>query len=279
MVSGEDSPETGTLALEMGAFGYVVKPFNNNELLINIKNALIRRELDLENRSYKKALEREVRGRTRELMNTIQRLEATEKSLRRSQEETIHRLAIAAEFRDNDTALHTMRMSHFCELLARRLGLDDERCQLIRAASPMHDIGKIGIADTILLKPGGHTGEERKIMQQHAEFGHQILRDSNSELLQVGATIAWTHHEKFDGSGYPRGLEGENIPLEGRITAVADVFDALTSARPYKRPYSVEQSLEMMSEESGTHFEPALLELFKQNLREVHQIRERFSAA
>ena len=202
---------------------------------------------------------------------------STEQSLRRSQGETIHRLAIAAEFRDNDTARHTMRMSRFCELLARRLGLDNERCELIRSASPLHDIGKIGISDTILLKPGKHTDEERKMMQRHADFGHQMLRGSDSELLQFGAIIAWTHHEKFDGSGYPRGLKGEDIPLEGRITAVADVFDALTSTRPYKRPYSVERSLEMMSAESGTHFEPALLELFKQNLREVHLIREQFS--
>lgn len=279
MFSGSDSQENGNLALELGAFGYIIKPFNNTELLINVQNALIRRKLKLENQSYQEALQQEVLERTKELMGTIHRLEAAEKKVRRSQEETIHRLAMAAEFRDNETAQHTVRMSLFCELIARRLGLDDERCELIRSASPMHDIGKIGITDTVLLKPGKHTPEERKLMQRHAEFGYEILRDSDSELLQLGAVIAWTHHEKFDGSGYPRGLKGEDIPLEGRITAVADVFDALTSARVYKRPYSMENALDMMTEESGRHFEPLLLELFKENQGEVHAIRERFSDA
>jgi putative two-component system response regulator len=143
----------------------------------------------------------------------------------------------------------------------------------------MHDIGKIGITDTVLLKPGRYTPAEIEVMRRHPEIGYNLLSGSDSELLQLGALIAWTHHERYDGSGYPRGLKGEDIPVEGRITAIADVFDALTSARPYKEPITIEDALEMMSEDSGAHFDPTLMELFLRAIPEVHAILDKYAEA
>ena len=277
IVTAIDDPETGKMALELGAYGYVIKPFNNTELLINISNALIRRKLTIENRNHSLRLKQEVVERTKELMTTIHRLESTYKQLRLSQEETIHRLAKAAEFRDNETAQHINRMSRYCELLGRQLGLDDERCELLLAASPMHDIGKIGTTDSILLKDGKHTEQEFEIMKQHSEIGYRILSGSESELLNVGAMIALTHHEKYDGSGYPRGLAGEDIPLEGRITAVADVFDALTSKRIYKPAWKLEDAVSFMREQRGCHFDPELVDVFLESLPHALVIKERFA--
>ena len=279
IITAIDNLETGNLALQLGAYGYVIKPFNNTELLINVANALIRRKLSIENRNHSAQLKREVVNRTRELMTTIHRLERTDKQLRLSQEETIHRLAKAAEFRDNETAQHIRRMSNYCELLGRLLGLDDERCELLLAASPMHDIGKIGTNDSILLKPGKHTEEEFEIMKQHTVMGYRILAGSKSELLNMGAIIALTHHEKYDGSGYPRGLAGDDIPLEGRITAVADVFDALTSKRVYKPAWSLEDSINVLREQRGKHFDPELADLFLEAMPHVLVIKERFAEA
>ncbi len=276
IITAIDNAETGNLALKLGAYGYIIKPFDNNELLINVSNALIRRQLSLENQNYKAQLEKEVLGRTNELMTTIQRLERMDKQLRISQEETIHRLAKAAEFRDNETAQHIMRMSRYCELIAHALGLDDERCELIRTASPMHDIGKIGTHDRILLKPGKLSGDEFDIMKEHAEIGYRILSGSESELLSLGAIIARTHHEKYDGSGYPQGLAGEDIPLEGRITAVADVFDALTSKRVYKPAFEMTEAVNYLQQQKRQHFDPELVDVFLDSMPGVLKIRERF---
>ncbi|HEX2056191.1 MAG TPA: HD domain-containing phosphohydrolase, partial [Nitrospiraceae bacterium] len=234
MVTGLDSPVLANAALDMGAFGYVIKPFESNEVLISVANALRRRRLEIENSMHRENLEEMVRTRTIALQQALEWLERSEKELRLSREETIQRLAIAAEFRDSATAQHIQRMSHYCELLARRYGLSADRCDLIRTASPMHDIGKIGTPDHVLLKPGKFTPEEFNVIAQHAEIGYRILVGSDAELLKVAALIAWTHHERWDGSGYPRKLKGEAIPLEGRIAAVADAFDALTTERVYK---------------------------------------------
>lgn len=277
IITAIDDPDTGNLALELGAYGFVIKPFNNTELVINISNALIRRRLAIENRNHSARLKQEVLERTKELMTTIQRMERSDKQLRLSQEETIDRLARAAEFRDNETAQHIKRMSRYCELLGRQLGLDDERCDLLLAASPMHDIGKIGTTDSILLKHGRHTAEEFEIMKQHAEIGYRILSGSESELLNMGAMIALTHHEKYDGSGYPRGLAGEDIPLEGRITAVGDVFDALTSKRVYKPAWDLGKAIDFMRGQRGLHFDPELVDLFLESMPHVLMIKERFA--
>jgi putative two-component system response regulator len=264
-------------ALGKGASDYLIKPPSFPVLLARLSNLIARYRAELENRRLREGLAQEVLRQTKELLDTISRLERTEMRIRRSQEETIYRLARAAEFRDNETGRHLQRMSHYSALLARKTGLPHERCELIRVASPMHDIGKIGIPDNILYKNGKHTPDEFQVMKQHAEMGYTILKGSHSELLDTAAMIAWTHHEKFDGSGYPRGLAGEAIPFEGRVVAIADVFDALTSKRVYKPAFSVEKSQEIMNDGVGKHFDPSLLDLFWANMPEAMEIRERYS--
>jgi putative two-component system response regulator len=183
-------------------------------------------------------------------------------------------LGKAAEFRDNETAQHTIRMSHYCRLLAHQYGLSDSQCELIRLASPLHDIGKIGISDKILLKPGKLTPEEFAIIQQHPEIGYRILADAKSDSLRLGASIAYTHHEKFDGTGYPRKMQGASIPIEGRIAAICDVFDALTTNRVYKAAIEVDKAIEIIVEGRGKHFDPELLDIFLNNMDAVIQIRK-----
>ena len=277
MITGLDSPVLANAALDMGAFGYIIKPFEANEVLINVANALRRRKLEIENAMHRENLEEVVRTRTIALQQALEWLERSEKELRLSREETIQRLAIAAEYRDSSTAQHIQRMSHYCELLARRYGLSPERCDLIRTASPMHDIGKIGTPDHVLLKPGKFTPEEFKVITQHTEIGYRILAGSDSELLKVAALIAWTHHERFDGTGYPRGLKGETIPLEGRITAIADNFDALTTQRVYKPAYDFDHAKELMLKERGKHFDPELLDIFFDSMEEITRIYDQFA--
>ncbi|MFY7867501.1 HD domain-containing phosphohydrolase [Roseateles sp.] len=190
--------------------------------------------------------------------------------------ETVIRLSKAAEYRDPETGAHILRMAHYSELIARGLGLSKADQQLLLEAAPMHDIGKVGISDSVLLKPGRLTPEEFEIMKGHARIGHEILKDSSSLVLQTGAAIALGHHEKFDGSGYPQGLVGDQIPIFSRIVAVADVFDALTSERPYKKAWSLEKAAEHLKTQSGAHFDPACVEVFFAHWTEVLAIRHRF---
>ena len=173
--------------------------------------------------------------------------------------DTIFRLSLAAEYRDKETSNHLKRMSHYSRIIAKYLGLSESEQELIYYASPMHDIGKIGISDSILLKPGRFTPEERKVMEQHTTIGAEILANSDSLLLQKSAAIALSHHEKYDGSGYPYGLQGERIPLEGRIVALADVFDALSSKRVYKEAWSLDEVYKLVEESNGTHFDPQVV--------------------
>lgn len=277
MVTGLDSPVLANAALDMGAFGYVIKPFEANEVLINVANAFRRRRLEIENRAHRQNLEDIVRTRTMALQQALEWLERSEKELRLSREETIQRLAIAAEFRDSSTAKHIQRMSHYCELLARKIGLSADRCDLIRTASPMHDIGKIGTPDHVLLKPGKFTPEEFNVIAQHAEIGYRILSGSDAELLKVAAVIAWTHHERWDGSGYPRGLKGEGIPIEGRIAAIADAFDALTTERVYKPAFELDHAVDLMLKHRGEHYDPDLLDVFLSSMEDVKKIHERYA--
>jgi PAS domain S-box-containing protein len=195
-----------------------------------------------------------------------------QESLRRSHEETVRRLARAAEFRHDETGAHIERMSRYCELIAGRVGFDPEHCEQFRIASPMHDVGKIGISDAELRKAGPLNAEERAEVERHADIGYRILAGSGAELLDLAATIAWTHHERFDGEGYPRGLEGEAIPLPGRIAAVADVFDALTTDRVYRPAYPYPEAVEMMQAERGAHFDPRVLDAFLSADAEVREI-------
>jgi response regulator RpfG family c-di-GMP phosphodiesterase len=204
-------------------------------------------------------------------------LARTMHQLARSQQQTIERLARAAEFHDHDTAQHTQRVGHYANLIAERLDLPPEHCELIKLASMMHDVGKIGISDKILLKPGPLTKDERAEMERHAEHGYRILASDDDALLQLAATIARTHHERYDGRGYPNRLSGAEIPLEGRITAVADVFDALTSDRVYRVAMSVERAVDILSSERGAQFDTRLVDAFLDALPEVLEIRQRFA--
>jgi putative two-component system response regulator len=275
MVTGMDDTVLAHSALEMGAVGYITKPFEPNEVVINVANALRRRSVEIENRNHRVRLEQMIRDRTSELWNAIAKLEQAERELRLSQEETIQRLSIAAEYRDNETAKHIARMSEYCGLLARLAGEDTETSELIRVASQMHDVGKIGIPDQILLKPGALTDEERQTMEQHAAIGYKILGGSKSELLMTAASIAYTHHERVDGGGYPRGLTEDQIPLEGRIAAIADVFDAITSNRVYKQAYAFGKAVETIRRGRGTQFDADLLDLLLGSLDAVLEIKSR----
>lgn len=276
MVTGVDDPKVARQATESGAYGYIIKPFEPNEIIIGVMNALRRRELEIENRQHRNVLEELVAARTEALRRTFVELQRAHVDLKNAQEETINRLSIASEFRDEETGAHIQRMSHYCELLAQKAGLEPDRCELIRMASPLHDVGKIGIADRILQKPGRHTPEEFAEMKRHAEIGYNILAGSGTELLDAASLIAWTHHEKWNGAGYPRGLKGKEIPMEGRICSIADVFDALTSERCYKEAFSVEKSIGIMSDGRGTHFDPELFDIFIGNLDAVLAIRAQF---
>ena len=208
------------------------------------------------------------------LRETIKELERSEDQLALSQEETIMRLSIAVESRDAETGSHIERMGRYCALLASKLGWSEAECELLRIASPLHDVGKIAIPDSVLQKPGALTPEERERMQEHAAIGHRILAGSDSPLLDLAARIALTHHEKWDGSGYPRGLAGEDIPLEGRIAAVADVFDALTSDRVYRPAMSLDDAFRILTEGRGSHFDPEIIDAFFSSLDEVLAIRD-----
>ncbi|MBU2570616.1 MAG: response regulator [Gammaproteobacteria bacterium] len=250
-------------ALTAGARDFITKPFDRNELLMRVHNLL---QAQLAHRllhDQKTVLENMVRARTEELYRT--RLQI------------VQRLGMASEYRDEETGSHILRMSHICALLARALGWSDDQCDLILNASPMHDIGKIGIPDSILLKPGKFEPQEWEVMKTHAVIGAKLLEGDDSDLLRMAREIALTHHEKWDGSGYPNGLSGISIPVAGRIAALADVFDALTSERPYKKAWTVQAAWDLIKENRGKHFDPDLVDIFEQQFPAILEIRERFA--
>jgi putative two-component system response regulator len=266
MMSGYDDTTLAEEALRIGAYDYLVKPFRNSELVITVANAFHRRQLEHEASVLRSELEATVAKRTLELAL--------------SREETIHRLARAVEFRDAHTGLHVERMAAFCRMIALQLGLPPDRCSLIRTASLLHDIGKLGIPDRILVKPGPLTDDERTEIQEHTTLGHRILRGSTSELIQLAAEIALSHHERFDGDGYPQGLRGDDIPLEGRIAAVCDVFDALTTSRPYRSDaFTQDEAVDLLRSERGRAFDPEVVDAFLGALDEVKRIQSRYADA
>ncbi|TMO09813.1 two-component system response regulator [Pseudoalteromonas sp. S558] len=209
-----------------------------------------------------------VRARVKTHLSLVQA-----EQLKQAHVDLVQRLGRAAEYKDTDTGEHIIRMSQYSKVLALALGMPEQQAELLRQAAPMHDVGKIGIPDAILLKPGRLTGEEFEYMKKHAAIGAQILANSPSPLLQLAHKLAIEHHEKWDGSGYPNGIRGEDISIEGRIVAVADVFDALTSKRPYKEAWSVEKTVQHMQAQAGAHFDPALIELFVKNLDDIIAIK------
>jgi putative two-component system response regulator len=247
VLTAQSDYDTRLRALQSGAKDFLTKPFDNLEVLTRIANILEVRTMHNRIREQNRELERRVQERTRELHDT--RLEI------------IRRLGRAAEYRDNNTGQHIMRMSKYSEALAHAAGLSDSEAEMLLNASPMHDIGKIGIPDRILLKATSLDAEEKRQMETHP-----------SELMQAARIIALTHHERWDGSGYPQKLRGEEIPLPGRIVALCDVFDALTTKRPYKEAYSVERSLEYLRDNSGKHFDPTLVERFLGILPQILEI-------
>jgi putative two-component system response regulator len=274
MVTGVDDPGTAEAAAGLGASGYMIKPFTEKQLLINVANALRERDLRMENRAYREHLEDLVEHRTAALDDALHHLGRLAEELAASREETIRRLSIAGEYRDEETGDHVQRVGWLSHVLADRLGLGPERCALLRLASPLHDIGKVGIPDAILRKPGPLDRHERAVIESHAEIGHRILAGSDSPMLDLAATVAWAHHERFDGTGYPRRLAGEAIPLEGRIVAVADVFDALTHDRVYRRAFALDRAVEIVCAGRARHFDPAVVDAFTTALGELIPIVE-----
>jgi putative two-component system response regulator len=276
MVTGVDDPEVATRAVEAGAYGYIIKPFVPNEIIIGVAGALRRRELEISNRRHQHELEALVAERTAEVHSTLAQLQEANELLKAVQEEIIQRLSIASEYRDEETGAHIHRISHYTKLLTVRIGQDEGYVERIRLASPLHDVGKIATPDAILRKPGKHTPEEWEIMKGHSEAGYRILAGSGFPVLDMAAEIAISHHEKWDGTGYPHGLKGEKIPLCGRLTAVADVFDALSTERVYKPAFSIEKSVGIIRDGRGTHLDPEVVDVFLESLDDVVEIKRNF---
>ncbi|HVF52089.1 MAG TPA: HD domain-containing phosphohydrolase [Actinomycetota bacterium] len=260
-------------ALSTGARDFLTKPFDHNEVRLRIKNLLETRALHVALSRSNEVLEETVRERTAHLSTSLEELRQAHDDLKWSREETIERLSMSAELRDDDTGKHIKRMSRYCGILGRTTGMSDEETERLVMASQMHDVGKIGIPDSVLRKPGKLDPQERAMMERHAEIGHRVLSGSRSDLLILAADIALTHHERVDGSGYPRKLGGDDIPLEGRIAAIADVFDALTSDRVYRAAMPIDDAIALMKRDRGSHFDAALLDSFFDVLPEVLEAR------
>ena len=274
IVTGTEDRRLIDAAFAIGAFGYVVKPYRVGEILISLSNALHRRELEKSNRSHIRELEEKVVDRTTALRHTLAPLSG---SLLPpiAAEEVIERLAATLTVRDEETGAHIHRVSAFSALLAERAGLWASDRRELPLAAALHDVGKIGVPDAILQKPGPLTAEERAVMERHTVMGHKLLVDSASAVLSLGAVIALTHHEKWDGTGYPGGLVADAIPVEGRVVAVADVFDALTNDRVYRPAFSVDEAVGMMLQGRAKHFDPGLLDVFLESMDVVLELRDR----
>ncbi|MFO7752448.1 MAG: response regulator [Desulfobacteraceae bacterium] len=263
VVTAFQDDATRKKALAWGAQDFLSKPFDNLEVQTRIRNMIRIRLLHNQTRNQNIILEQQVKLRTRQLEKT--------------KLEIIHRLGQAAEYRDTETGAHIIRMSRMCGLLGRLSGMNEKEIDLLLKASPMHDVGKIGIPDTVLLKPGKLTAEEWRIMTEHTIIGGKLLDGHDDDLMVLARDIALTHHEKWNGTGYPESLKKENIPFCGRIAGLVDVFDALTSSRPYKEPYPIEKALEIISRERGSHFDPDLSDLFFEHIDAFIQIKNELS--
>jgi putative two-component system response regulator len=278
MVTALDSRADRLEAVAAGANDFISKPVDKTELSVRVESQLGLKEAQDSLKRYHTELERIVENRTAELRQALDEAADAQRRTWAAHLETIHRLVLAAEFKDRHTAGHIQRISHYSAILARGLGLPEAEIEVLRHAAPMHDVGKIGIPDAILLKEGPLTAEERKVMQSHTLIGGRLLAGSQSEVLRAGELIAVTHHEKWDGSGYPHGVSGREIPLWGRICALVDVFDALTSHRSYRRALSNPQALEILREGRGVHFDPELLDVFEGHLEEFYAQQQDFAA-
>lgn len=262
MITANDQKDVRYEALMGGANDFLNKPIDRAEFSARTRNMLSLRTGQKFLADRAQHLESLIEERTAEI--------------RDREKELIYRMSRAAEFRDPETGAHIQRMAHYSQVIARGLDLEPGKQKLILEAAPMHDVGKIGIPDYILLKPGKLTPEEMEVMKGHARLGFELLQGSGSEILRAGAEIAISHHEKYDGTGYPKKLKGTEIPLYGRIVAVADVFDALTSERPYKKAWSLEDAVRFLEEGRGTHFDPMCIEAFLAGWDDVIKIRQRY---
>ena len=255
MMTARVGEENRAKALKAGADDLLTKPVSRTELKVRIDSVLKLRAYYNFRRNYQEEMEAEVAKRTESLKQALEKVH-------KASLDTVYRLSRAAEYKDVDTSAHIERMSHYSAAIANQLGLNQEFREFILYAAPMHDIGKIGIPDRVLLKPSELDPDEWEIMKQHTTIGAQILQGAEANFIKLAEVIALTHHEKWDGSGYPQGLKGPEIPLSGRIVAIADVFDALTSERLYKSPLPLEKSFAIIKEGRGSHFDPEVVDAF-----------------
>lgn len=262
IVTAQDDKETRLKGYELGAKDFISKPIDHIEVLIRIKNMLEMRLMHNDLKSYNKQLEEKVEARAKELNNMHLEL--------------INRLLLIVEFRDDNTGKHIMRIGAYVSELCRVMGLSNDYCSKLFHASMMHDVGKIAIPDEVLLKPGKLTPDEFDRMKQHTIKGYEMLKGSNSEVINLAEQIALTHHERWDGTGYPNGLRGEDIPLCGRITALIDVFDALLTKRPYKEPWALDDVLKYISAAGGGQFDPNIVAVFMAHLQNFIAIKNSF---
>lgn len=269
MLTALTDVESKVRAFDLGADDFISKPAEKTELMARVRSLLKVKAYNDQQLNYRRDLENEVARVTEQLHEAYTNIKET--SL-----DTVYRLSQAAEYKDEDTGTHIERVSRFCAAIATKMGLADNMIDTLLYAAPMHDLGKIGIPDEILMKPGPLDDSEWLIMKKHCEIGSKILCDSKNEFLRMGETIALTHHERWDGSGYPDGLAGTEIPVPGRIAAVADVFDALTSRRPYREAVSMEEALEYIKEASGGHFDPGVVGAFFRVQEQILGIKKEY---
>jgi cyclic di-GMP phosphodiesterase len=263
-------------AVEAGANDFIAKPVDETELRIRSASLLKMKEAQDELKKYQTHLEEIIDERTSNLREALEQMARAQRLAYQAQLETVERLAILAEYKDKVTGRHIQRMSEYCAVIARGLKLPAEEVELIFHASRMHDVGKIAVPESILRKPSSLSADEWHLMRQHSALGSAILANSTSEILQAGRVMALHHHERWDGAGYPQGLVGDSIPLWGRICAVGDVFDAVTSERPYKPAFPNEEALQLLRDGRGRHFDPRVVDVFFECLDEILAIQEKF---
>lgn len=271
-LTAKSADEDILAGFEAGAVDYITKPFKSAELKLRVKNQMKLQMNKIEIEHYNRRLEDEIERHK----ETAEALREANQEVWDTQREVIFTLDRVVGMRSKETAAHIQRVSSFSSLLALRSGFAKQKADILYIAASMHDIGKVGISDDILHKPGKLTDDERKIMEKHAEYGYQILCNSNRELLQTAAVVARSHHENWDGSGYPLGLQGEEIPIYGRIVAVADVFDALMNKRCYKEAWDLEEVIGFFKKESGRKFDPSLVNILFENLQGFMRILQMY---